>query len=170
MKRLIRKGFSMVELLFVMVILAALAAIAIPSMSSSEESTLKTGMTSDIRNIMNLIESKRIITGNYAEVLESGENYVSKYFSDEDKDGFADDTLADGTKIPLTNGNSVSIILTNNIAPEFCNGRTSDNMIISVMNEKTDLKVAFNDCVTSKIQSTKSKMLGWNEGVLIQAE
>jgi prepilin-type N-terminal cleavage/methylation domain-containing protein len=38
MKRLIKKGFSMVELLFVMVVLAALAAIAIPNMSSGANS------------------------------------------------------------------------------------------------------------------------------------
>ena len=57
MKRLIKKGFSMVELLFVMVILAALAAIAIPNMSSGTDSANRTAMRSDLTNALNLIEN-----------------------------------------------------------------------------------------------------------------
>ena len=47
----------MVELLFVMVILAALAAIAIPNMSSGTDSANRTAMRSDLTNALNLIEN-----------------------------------------------------------------------------------------------------------------
>ncbi len=53
MKKNFKKAFSMIELLFVMVILAALAAIAIPNMSSGTEAATLTAMKSDAKNMFN---------------------------------------------------------------------------------------------------------------------
>ena len=50
MKRNMKKGFSMIELLFAMIIMAALAAIAIPSLSSGTGSAKMSSMKSDARN------------------------------------------------------------------------------------------------------------------------
>lgn len=92
-----KKGFSMIELLFVMVILAALTAIAIPNMSGGERAAAITSAFSDTRNIINLVQSKYIEKQDYAAILDldntSGEALPN---------GFAAFTLKDGTKIPLS--------------------------------------------------------------------
>lgn len=145
MKRLVRKGFSMIELLFVMVILAALAAIAIPSMSSGTDSANLTGMKSDARNIQTLLVSKYINSQDFTEIITAGA-YV-----DADNDGFADTTLADGTKIPVTKGNTVTLGLAD------CNGNgtNEDGYTISVANDSYKAAtVTFDSCNDGKILTT----------------
>ena len=64
MKRNMRKGFSMIEMLFVMVIMAGLAAIAIPAMSDSDESTKLASMKEDARNTINFVNQEIVVAGN----------------------------------------------------------------------------------------------------------
>ena len=56
-----KKGFSMVELLFVMAVMAALAAIAIPQMQASTEAAALTSMDADIHNARIAYEAAKIL-------------------------------------------------------------------------------------------------------------
>lgn len=142
MRKIVKNGFSMIELLFVMVILAALAAIAIPSMSSGTDSANLTGMKSDARNLQTLLVSKYINSQDFTEVITAGD-YV-----DADNDGFADTTLADGTKLPITKGNTITLGLAD------CNGNgtNEDGYTISVANDSYKAAtIEFNSCTDGKI-------------------
>lgn len=55
-----KKAFSLIELLFVMVILSSLAAIALPNMKSSEDSAALTAMKTDAKNIIHFLYSQNI--------------------------------------------------------------------------------------------------------------
>jgi prepilin-type N-terminal cleavage/methylation domain-containing protein len=143
MKKMIKKGFSMIELLFVMVILASLAAIAIPSMSSGTDSASLTSMKSDARNVQSLLVSKFISDQDYTKVITAGS------YSDANDDGFADTTLIDGTKIPLTKGNTITL------TTEDCNGNgtNEDGYSISISNASYKANtVNYNSCTDGKIQ------------------
>lgn len=160
MKRLIRKGFSMVELLFVMVILAALAAIAIPNMSSGTDSANRTAMRSDLTNTLNLIENKRIVFDSYSAAFgESGNSTINVYLEDADNDGFADTTLADGTKIPLSKGVSLSLNLNDSNEGLVCSaGAVHDNTIIAYHNETPGM-IIYHPCTLSTIKTVPVKGL-----------
>ena len=56
-----KKGFSMVELLFVMAVIATLAAIAIPVMENSEKAAALTSMNEDIHNAKTAYEAAKIL-------------------------------------------------------------------------------------------------------------
>lgn len=144
MKKMVRKGFSMIELLFVMVILASLAAIAIPSMSSGTDSAALTSMRSDARNIIALVQSKYIDTQDYKKVL----NDTTAFSAYAEESGFSENTLVDNTQIPLSKNNSVDII------PLLCNGTGDYNgfEIIVRNSEYTEKFISYNSCVDGKIQ------------------
>lgn len=145
MKRLVRKGFSMIELLFVMVILAALAAIAMPSMSAGTDSANLTAMKSDAKNIQNLLVSKFVNNQDFTEIITAGD-YV-----DADNNGKADTALADGTVMPITKGNTVTLGLAD------CNGNgtNEDGYTISIANDSYKAAtITFNSCTDGKILTT----------------
>ncbi len=147
MKRLVKKGFSMIELLFVMVILAALAAIAIPSMSSGTESATLTSMRSDMKNIMALLQSKYVDKQDYALVVPTAITTAAA-----GTDGFATGvTLADNAKIPLSAGN-VLTITANSAAAGTCTA-AGQGFEITITNPNVAGKSAvFNSCTSGKIQ------------------
>lgn len=148
MKKMVRKGFSMFELLFVMVILAALAAMAIPSLSSGTESAALTSMRSDARNIIALVQSKYIDTQDYSKVL--GSLSGTKVYAADDS-GFASMPFVDGTQIPLSKNNTVVITASQ------CNGGTLNNGFqVVVANEEFKTKlIAYNSCIDGKIKTNK---------------
>ena len=61
-----RSGFTMVELLIVIVILGVLAAIAAPRFESSKRKTFVTSMVADLRSIVSTAESYYASAGTYA--------------------------------------------------------------------------------------------------------
>ena len=136
-----KKGFSMIELLFVMVILAALAAIAIPNMSDSSRATAITSMNSDMQNVINLVNQQLIKSQsfNYESIQQINGSPV--FIGGDSINGFAEDSFPDGTKIPLTKDNSLSVFTESG---EFCNG-----YVINIFNKllsKEYLYLKFNSC------------------------
>jgi prepilin-type N-terminal cleavage/methylation domain-containing protein len=61
-----RTGFTMVELLIVIVIVAVLAGIAMPRFAESKRLALLAAMRSDLRNIVSAAESRFADDGTYA--------------------------------------------------------------------------------------------------------
>jgi prepilin-type N-terminal cleavage/methylation domain-containing protein len=61
-----RQGFTMIELLIVIVIVAVLAAIAMPRFADSKRQALVAAMKSDLRNIVSAAESHFSDDGTYA--------------------------------------------------------------------------------------------------------
>lgn len=62
--KLVKKGFSMIELLFVMGIIGALAAIAIPNLEKSGDSATFTALKSDARNFINTVQTEILLNNN----------------------------------------------------------------------------------------------------------
>jgi prepilin-type N-terminal cleavage/methylation domain-containing protein len=61
-----RSGFTLIEILIVVVILGLLATIVIPKFTSSREKALVTAMKSDLRNLLTQQESHMADSGRYA--------------------------------------------------------------------------------------------------------
>lgn len=137
-----KKGFSMIELLFVMVILASLTAIAIPNMSDSSRAAALTSMNSDMQNIINLVNQQLIETQSY-----KGANTVNGstvYVGGDSINGFAENSFANGTKIPLTKDNNLYISTHSLEEGYYCNGYE-----ISIYNKILDnesLYLKFDSC------------------------
>ncbi len=140
MKRLIRKGFSMVELLFVMVILAALAAIAIPNMSSGADSAKLISVQSDTKNIISLIVAEYAKTGDLTQVIpvptDSCESKLMEgttCLKDSNNDGVAEMTLLTGAKVSLSQDNELGVEVVN------CedHGGTGKGFFVSIVNTKS---------------------------------
>lgn len=66
MTRAVPTGFTLIEILIVVVIIGLLATIAIPKFSSSRDKALVTSMKSDLRNLMTQQESRLADSGSYA--------------------------------------------------------------------------------------------------------
>jgi prepilin-type N-terminal cleavage/methylation domain-containing protein len=58
-------GWTLVELIVVMVILGLLATIAIPRFTSSRDKALVAAMKSDLRNLLTVEEARKIDSGSY---------------------------------------------------------------------------------------------------------
>jgi len=142
----IKNGFSMVELLFVMAIMAALAAIAIPSLSAGSDSATLTSMKSDAQNTITTLQSAYVDTQDYTQVSPAAQTD----YEDTTGDGFADtNTLTSGQNLALSKGNVVTI--TTGTVDQ--NGNASnDCFTISVANPKLAKTVDFDSCNDGKIQ------------------
>lgn len=81
-----KKGFTLVELLAVIVILAIILAIAVPGITGLIESTTKSAFASDAKMIIKAVENKRLTDENYlptnlSELNISEANYNNVTFS-----------------------------------------------------------------------------------------
>src|SRR4051812_39296469 len=63
------QGFTLIELLVVMIIISILMAVAVPTFLSQKNTALKTQATSNIKNVINAVEScaSQITTGGYTD-------------------------------------------------------------------------------------------------------
>jgi len=66
MRRPVPAGFTVIEILIVVVIIGLLATIVIPKFSSSRDKALVTSMKSDLRNLMTQQEGRLADSGSYA--------------------------------------------------------------------------------------------------------
>lgn len=67
---ILRKGFTLVELLIVIIIIAVLAAIAIPKFANSSQRSKEAALKADLRMYRNAVDLFRTDTGAYPATLE----------------------------------------------------------------------------------------------------
>lgn len=137
-----KKGFSMIELLFVMVILAALTAIAIPNISGGERAAAITSMHSDMKNIINLVNRQFIETQSYGKITKVNGSPV--LVGGDSINGFAEYPFIDGTKIPLSKDNRVWIDTHSLDEGYYCNGY--EIRIYNKLIDNENLVLEFDSC------------------------
>ena len=89
-----KKAFSLIELVFVIVIIGILAAVAVPRLAATRddaEITKARVTVASIRNALSMERQKRILRGNFTAIttIGSGSNVFDK-FSDDGKGNTAD--------------------------------------------------------------------------------
>ena len=135
-----RSGFTMVELLFVMAVLAALAAIAIPQLKGGTESATVTSMRSDARNAISTAQAFYATN----EVMPDNGTFTDpggNGFSEKGLDGQAEAVSA--YKLPISKGNTIEIV------------KDSDSCFtLKVSNTNTPKTIDYDSCADGKIKTT----------------
>lgn len=127
-----RSGFTMVELLFVMAVLAALAAIAIPQLAGGKDSAIVTSLQSDARNTINEVNTYYALNQDLPASKDS--------LTDGNGDGLSDNDL--GNKpIPVSKNNTVS----------FTNVDGSCYTIKVKNSDYTDKEAFYDSCNSGKV-------------------
>jgi type IV pilus assembly protein PilA len=137
-----RSGFTMVELLFVMAVLAALAAIAIPQLKGGSDSATMTSMRSDAKNAITEAQTFYSINDSFP---GTSANYIDK-----DGDGLSDTIFggADGT-------NNIAISKDNTVNYQ---KKAGDCFFIKVTNPNLPKKsIQFDSCNSGKITTVTAK-------------
>lgn len=98
-----KKGFSLIEILFVLGVMSALAAIAIPSYLEDKESLILTKIRVDTTNALNTIHNQYEMTNSFESIYGTG------YSSNAGTNGESATATTNGTKFSLAKGNSISL-------------------------------------------------------------
>ena len=133
-QKLNKKGFSLVELLFVMVILGGLMAIAIPNMSSNEESVKKLALVTDIREVNKIIIQEYMTNQSF--------NGSVGIYEDTDNNGISEVSM-NGTPVHLSLGNIITV------TTEDCGAGAGGGY--KIVGAFGGLTKEFNSCTSSKI-------------------
>jgi type II secretory pathway pseudopilin PulG len=126
----------MIELLFVMIIMAALAAIAIPSLNSGTDSAALTSMRSDAQAAYSAAQASYIDNLDFSAL---GEINSVNNFTDSDNDGLADtggvndDAKIGETRVVVSKGNTIVV------SRETCDDET-EGVYLDVSNNQIEGK------------------------------
>ncbi len=140
-----KKGFSIIELLFVMVLISSISAIAVQKMNN-QDNTIILGLSADAKNIIHVLQSKNVEHTNFATVLPSN---IS---GEGNENGFI--YLVDGSALSLTKGNRIDYLNSEgNIGS--CN-LSNQGFYFILSNSKLPNKyIAFNSCFDNKLKITE---------------
>lgn len=129
----IKKALSMIELLFVMLILAALTAIAIPSMSENEKSVKQIALMTDLKEANKMVVQEFMNNQTFSGAVG--------VYVDSDNNGLAD-TNMNGTPFHISQGNTITITL------ESCATSGTGYKIVGNLGAVTK---EYNSCTSAKI-------------------
>ncbi len=134
-KKINKKAFSMIELLFVMFILGLLMSVAIPALSQNEESAKKIALMNDIK------EANKMVVQEYM----NNQSYVGAVgvYTDSDNNGIAETTM-NGSAVHVTIGNTITISI------EDCNSIVGSGY--KIIGNLGTLTKEYNSCTSAKLQ------------------
>jgi len=140
-----RKGFTMVELLFVMIIIGVLAVIAIPQFAGGKKSATITSMRSDARNAIATLQSYAVQQGEDVDYAD-----VAGDYTDYDGDGKSDQTDKP-VSFAISKGDKISI------TSQTCStGDAGYKLVVTNSNPDVNKQIEFDSCTSGKIE-TKPK-------------
>lgn len=141
-----KKGFSLIEILFVLGVMSALAAIAIPSYLEDKESLILTKIRVDTTNALNTIHNQYEMTNSFESIYGNG--YSSNAGTNgEYATGESATATINGTKFSLTEGNSISLNNSSYIAEDCPEG-----FVLTISNYDIMKMSYFDSCKDTKFK------------------